>query len=303
MKKNDLTIKTIGNSRDWSKGVYSTVEERFVIDPIYYHINIHTDIEDDGSDRLLCIICKKKDGLVDVYSDTFEQIYTDLQDFVPGVFTLPEDDREIDDYTFYVHGKNNEYQLLNTRYESINFPPKKYKYIRYLSKYVEYTTFFLVRYDSKLRVIDENEEVWMEFNEELEEFIDLKGETKQEMQYEVKIDGKSVVLDSDGNVILHKYRYDYIYADNPYSEFVTFHDGLVGVKVGSKWGYINEKEEVVIEPTFQFARPFKNGFAEVLPYYPICSTAYGVINKKGEWVEESRCRCSGTGHSKGKWYL
>ncbi|MBT3223158.1 MAG: hypothetical protein HN348_29135, partial [Proteobacteria bacterium] len=43
----------------------------------------------------------------------------------------------------------------------------------------------------------------------------------------------------------------------------SFSDGFAAVKIGSKWGYINEQGRVVISPQFENVRPFVGGMAGV----------------------------------------
>jgi hypothetical protein len=48
-----------------------------------------------------------------------------------------------------------------------------------------------------------------------------------------------------------------------YEAVRAFQQGLSAVKVNGKWGYINEKNEMVIEPQFEDAREFSEGYAAI----------------------------------------
>ena len=48
-----------------------------------------------------------------------------------------------------------------------------------------------------------------------------------------------------------------------YEEVREFRQGLSAVKVKGKWGYVNEKNEMVIEPIYDEAREFYEGLAAV----------------------------------------
>jgi hypothetical protein len=65
--------------------------------------------------------------------------------------------------------------------------------------------------------------------------------------------GKSAAIDKKGNIKFF----------STYDEVSPFSQGLSAVKVGTKWGYINEKNQMVIKPQFQDAREFSEGLAEV----------------------------------------
>jgi ribosomal protein L37E len=71
---------------------------------------------------------------------------------------------------------------------------------------------------------------------------------------------------------------------------------LIGVRVGDKWGYINTQGEIVIEPQFDYIRPFeKNGLARVFVGEMIYldwdvrgpgDGKWGFVNTQGEIVIE-----------------
>lgn len=69
-------------------------------------------------------------------------------------------------------------------------------------------------------------------------------------------------------------------------EFVgQIFDGLAKVKVGDKWGYINDKGEMVITPQFDMASSFYEGLAKVYRKNENTNEgSYGYINTKGELV-------------------
>ena len=68
--------------------------------------------------------------------------------------------------------------------------------------------------------------------------------------------------------------------DNPQND-ALFNYGLACVKVGDKWGFINEKGEMVIEPQFDRQGKFYQGVFAVNQ-----DGKYGFIDTTGQWVLE-----------------
>ena len=62
-----------------------------------------------------------------------------------------------------------------------------------------------------------------------------------------------------------------------------FNEGLARVKKDGKWGYINTKDEQIIECKFDDAWGFNEGFAAVQK-----DGKYGYINTKGEQIVECK---------------
>ena len=63
-------------------------------------------------------------------------------------------------------------------------------------------------------------------------------------------------------------------------------DALYPIRENGLWGYMNRAGEVVIEPQFAEAEPFRGGYAVVLPV-TLCDsqcTWRGIIDKSGNWV-------------------
>ena len=60
-----------------------------------------------------------------------------------------------------------------------------------------------------------------------------------------------------------------------------FHDGLAAVRIGGKWGYINESFDIVIEPQFDLAGRFHNGLAQV-----VRENKAGIIGRDGRFIIE-----------------
>jgi hypothetical protein len=60
---------------------------------------------------------------------------------------------------------------------------------------------------------------------------------------------------------------------------MPFSEGLAAVSIGGRYGYIDERGEIVIEPRFDLGGEFTHGLAEIL-----IGDKTGVINRKGEIV-------------------
>lgn len=58
-----------------------------------------------------------------------------------------------------------------------------------------------------------------------------------------------------------------------------FKEGFAAVKIGSKWGYINIKGEVVVKPEFEGADDFNEGFAVIK-----IGNKHGYINSSGQVI-------------------
>lgn len=86
----------------------------------------------------------------------------------------------------------------------------------------------------------------------------------------VKKDGKWGMIDQKGKVIL----------PFTYQEVGIQQEGLILVKVNNKYGFVNLKNEVVIEPIYNYALEFSNGLAGVVND----KGASGYINTSGEIV-------------------
>ena len=64
---------------------------------------------------------------------------------------------------------------------------------------------------------------------------------------------------------------------NQFDELGSFVDNMAAVRKGFKWGFINRKFEVVIEPQFEAVRSFYGGLAAVK-----VKGKWGYVNKEGE---------------------
>ena len=65
-----------------------------------------------------------------------------------------------------------------------------------------------------------------------------------------------------------------------YRNVRSFSEGLAPVQAqGGRWGFINERQEWVIQPRFDDAQEFRGGKAAVRQ-----SGKWGFINKRGEWL-------------------
>ena len=65
-----------------------------------------------------------------------------------------------------------------------------------------------------------------------------------------------------------------------YRNVRAFSEGLASVQApNGRWGFINERQEWVIQPRYEEAREFQGGKA---PAKQNCK--WGFINKRGEWL-------------------
>jgi len=65
-----------------------------------------------------------------------------------------------------------------------------------------------------------------------------------------------------------------------YQNVRSFSEGLAPVQATNKrWGYVNEKQQWIIQPRFEDAHEFKDGKAAVRQ-----NGRWGFINKRGEWL-------------------
>lgn len=69
-----------------------------------------------------------------------------------------------------------------------------------------------------------------------------------------------------------------------------FSDGVAAVKVQDKWGFIDKKGKIVIEPMWDGATFFKDGFAMVMRRSKSETLGFGVINRQGKPVIEPTYR-------------
>ena len=56
-----------------------------------------------------------------------------------------------------------------------------------------------------------------------------------------------------------------------------FHDGLAKIKKNGKWGFVNDKKEIIIQIDYDFADDFSEGLAPVK-----LNGKYGYIDKTGK---------------------
>lgn len=65
-----------------------------------------------------------------------------------------------------------------------------------------------------------------------------------------------------------------------YRNVRSFSEGLAPVQAANgRWGFINERQQWMIEPRFEDAREFQAGKAAVRQ-----SGKWGFINRRGEWL-------------------
>lgn len=64
-----------------------------------------------------------------------------------------------------------------------------------------------------------------------------------------------------------------------YRNVISYSEGMAAVQAGSgKWGFVNERQQWVIEPHFDEVKAFQTGRAAAKQ-----NGKWGFINKRGEW--------------------
>jgi hypothetical protein len=97
-------------------------------------------------------------------------------------------------------------------------------------------------------------------------FINLKGQISISPQYDMV--GESISP------------YDEKPDRNDYNNYSSsFSEGLAGVKLKGKWGFINQSGELVIPYKFDKVQKFSGGVATVR-----VGDLWGVINQEGKWI-------------------
>ncbi len=64
-----------------------------------------------------------------------------------------------------------------------------------------------------------------------------------------------------------------------FEQAMPFSEGLAAVSIGGRFGYIDERGDVVIAPHFDLAGDFTHGLAEIL-----VGDKTGIVNRKGEII-------------------
>ena len=64
-----------------------------------------------------------------------------------------------------------------------------------------------------------------------------------------------------------------------YEDALEFSEGLAGVRINDRWGFININDQFVIAPQFDLVKSFENGRAEVS-----IGNKAGVIDRNGNFV-------------------
>lgn len=64
-----------------------------------------------------------------------------------------------------------------------------------------------------------------------------------------------------------------------YRNVSSYSEGLAAVQAANgKWGFVNERQQWVIAPNFEEAKPFQTGRAAVKQ-----NGKWGFVNKRGDW--------------------
>ena len=124
-------------------------------------------------------------------------------------------------------------------------------------------------------------------------FIDVRGEVVVPLNY-LRVrsfhDGRAVAqlpdeIEGPGAIGYINKRGDWLFLDRTghVTDLGDFHDNFARARVGRKWGYLDKRYKLVIEPRFEDARDFTNGVAAVK-----LEGKWGFIDKRGAFVIEPR---------------
>lgn len=84
-------------------------------------------------------------------------------------------------------------------------------------------------------------------------------------------------IDKSGKIVVGKTKDKDI---GKFDDAEPFSEGLAPVKIGNKWGYVNEKDQIIIKPQFKTAKQFSEELASVT----INGKKWGFIDKTGKFI-------------------
>jgi len=84
-------------------------------------------------------------------------------------------------------------------------------------------------------------------------------------------------IDRSGKLVIGKTRAVYV---GKFDDARDFSEGVAPVKIGEKWGFVSENDQMVIKPTFKDAKSFSNGLAPAT----LDGEIWGYIDKTGKFV-------------------
>jgi hypothetical protein len=97
-------------------------------------------------------------------------------------------------------------------------------------------------------------------------------------------EGKAIVLLADSKDEPYTYLSNDLWlSTKTFEEADIYSEGLAGVKIKGKWGYMNHDYDIEIRPQFDFATPFNEGYAKVMS-----DKYFGFIDKKGDYIIEPK---------------
>lgn len=84
-------------------------------------------------------------------------------------------------------------------------------------------------------------------------------------------------IDKEGKIVVGKTKNKNI---GKFDDAEPFSEGLAPVRIGKKWGYVNEKDQIIIKPQFKIAKQFSEELAPVT----INGKKWGFIDKTGKFI-------------------
>jgi len=121
-------------------------------------------------------------------------------------------------------------------------------------------------------------------------FINERGQFVIEPRYASALSfhegAARVLVATDGNFRFIDHHGDWLFHRTFDATGIRFSEGLLPVKNGAKWGFVDRTGKEVIRADYYFAQPFSEGLAAV--QVPDEFGTWGYINWKGEWAIRPR---------------
>ena len=122
---------------------------------------------------------------------------------------------------------------------------------------------FFSKAGGRLEILDESGELLINKNHGITSFEEGGND-----HFKIQKDGKFGFIDSNGQIKIA----------NRYDSVKIFNNEMAAFYLRGGWGYINEIEEIVVQPNLTYASNFDQGFS-----IGQINGFFGVLDKKGNW--------------------